>query len=184
MNRKTVITSIIAALVIAAAILAWLMFGGSAPENIVVKENAGDVKATVTNSVFNRDRDGKKIWEFTVAEAVEEGNKTLMKGVKGSVFRSDGSFIDVTGDRGTLFKKSNDFILEGNVDAVLPTGGKLIADKATWNDKKEIITAEGNVRLYRDGWLVSGDKATTTSAFKNLKMEGNAKLEEVGLNAK
>lgn len=183
MNRKTVIISITGALIIAAAIIAWLMFGGRPPENKTYGDGV-NVKATVTDTVLNRDRDGQKVWEFTVAESVEEGNKTLMTGVRGRVFRSDGSFIDVVGDKGTLFKKSNDFILEGNVDAVLSTGGKLLADKVTWNDKKEIITATGNVRLYKDGWVATGDKATTTSAFKNLKMEGNARLEEVGPNAK
>ncbi len=183
MNRKTVIISIAAAVIIAAGIIAWLMFGGKPPENKTYGDGV-NIQATVTDTVLNRDRDGKKVWEFTVGESLEEGNKTLMKDVKGRVFRSDGSFIDVVGERGTLFKKSNDFILEGNVDAVLSTGGKLLADKVAWNDKKETITATGNVRIYRDGWVTTGDKATTTSAFKNIKMEGNAKLEEVGPNAK
>ena len=43
--------------------------------------------------------------------------------------------------------KSNDFFLEGNIKAVLNTGGELYADKISWNQEKELITATGHFPL-------------------------------------
>ena len=45
---------------------------------------------------------------------------------------------------------------------------------------KEEITASGNVKMYKDEWFASADKAVTTSAFKKLKLTGNARVEKGG----
>ena len=45
--------------------------------------------------------------------------------------------------------KSNDFFLEGNIKAVLNTGGELYADKISWNQEKELITATGHLKCIR-----------------------------------
>ena len=54
---------------IAAAIIAWLMFGGEAPKN---PENTASnaVSAVVKNTTVSREQDGRRLWEFSV-EALE-----------------------------------------------------------------------------------------------------------------
>ena len=77
---------------------------------------------------------------------------------------------------------TNDFALEGNVKAINSSGGKLFADKVEWIQKGEQIIATGNVKLYKDEWFASADKAATTSAFNTLKLQGNAMVEKGGDN--
>ncbi len=183
MKNKTVILAIAGGLLISAALIAWLVFGGSGPMQI----NAGkgitaQVNSSMKNSLISRERDGKKLWEFTIAEAVNDDakKKTLLKGVKGRVYRSDGSYIDVKSDGGTMLLAKDDFTLQGHVWAQLSTGGTLLADKVNWLQKQERLTATGHVKLEKDGWVATGDKAVTGGAFKKLTMTGKAKLEKGG----
>ena len=106
----------------------------------------------------------------------------ILKGIKGKVYRSDGNYIDIDAEKGAMKMGSNDFSLEGNVTAIGSDGGKLLADKVQWIQKGEKIIATGNVKLYKDEWFASADKATTTSAFKDLKLKGNAMVEKGGDN--
>ena len=48
--------------------------------------------------------------------------------------------------------------------------------------KGEKIIATGNVKLYKDEWFASADKASTTSKFDELKLQGNAMVEKGGDN--
>ena len=86
----------------------------------------------------------------------------------------------MTADKGSAGLKSNDFALEGNIKAVLNTGGELYADKITWNQEKDIIRAEGNFKLHKDSYTATAASAETTSAFKHVKLKGNAKVEKGG----
>lgn len=183
MKNKQVIMPVAGGLLIAGAIIAWLMFGGSAPTNVQLDNGINaQFNASLKNSVVSREKDGVKLWEFTVDEVINDktANKAILKGIKGKVYRNDGSYIDITADSGSTVIGENNFALEGKVQAVLSSGGKLQADKISWLQKKEEITAEGNVKLYKDEWFASADKAVTTSAFKKLKLAGNAKVEKGG----
>ena len=72
------------------------------------------------------------------------------------------------------------FAVEGNVKAVLNTGGELYADKVAYNQAKELITATGHVKLVKEPYTAMGDWAQTTSAFQKLKLKGNAKVTKGG----
>ena len=88
---------------VAAAIIAWLMFGGEAPKNPenVVTEVAS---AVVKNTTVNREQDGKVLWEFSVEEleSVSGSGEAVLKGVKGKIYREDGSVIDVVAGGGKI----------------------------------------------------------------------------------
>lgn len=183
MKNKKVILTVLAGLIVAGVIIAWLMLGGNKP--VTVKPGNGvsaQVNASLKNSVLQREKDGKKLWEFTVEEVVNDKSKNMayLKGIKGKIYRSDGSYIDISADKGTAEISKNDFSLEGKVKAVLNTGGELYADKITWNQGKELITAKGNFKMHKDTYTATADSAETTSAFKNIKLKGNAKVEKGG----
>ena len=171
MKNKKVILSVLAGIVIAGAIIAWLMLSGDKP--ITVKPGDGvtaQINASLKNSMVKREKDGKKLWEFTVEEVVNDKvkNTAYLKGIKGKVYR------------GSAGMKSNDFFLEGNIKAVLNTGGELYADKISWNQEKELITATGHFKMHKDAYTATADSAVTTSAFKHIKLKGNAKVEKGG----
>lgn len=183
MKNKKVILAVLAGLVVAGVIIAWLMLGGNKP--VTVKPGNGvnaQVNASLKNSVLQREKDGKKLWEFTVEEVVNDKgkNKAYLKGIKGKIYRDDGSYIDISAEKGTAEINKNDFSLEGKVTAILNTGGELYADKITWNQTKELITASGNFKMHKDAYTATADNAETTSAFKNIKLKGNAKVEKGG----
>ena len=183
MKNKKLILLIIAGLLIAGGIIAWLMLGGDKP--VTIKAGNGvtaQINASLKNSVVKREQDGKLLWEFTVEEVVNDKAKNVayLKGIKGKLYRNDGSYIDITADKGSAGLKNNDFALDGHIKAVLNTGGELQADKITWNQKKDIIKAVGNFRMHKDNSTATADSAETTSAFKHIKLKGKANVEKGG----
>lgn len=182
MTNKNVILAIAAGIAITAAIIAWLVFGSS-PVNVETGNGvSAQVNATLKNTVVKREQDGRLLWEFKVGELENDRIKKIgyLKGITGKVYRSDGSFIDVKADKGSARLEMNDFALEGNVVAFLNTGGKISADKISWNQKEELITAEGKVELYKGDLMAKADFAQTTSAFEKIKLKGHAKVEKGG----
>ena len=183
MNNKKVILSIAAGIVVAGSLIAWLMLGGDKPVNVNLgKGVSAQLNASLKNSVLQREKDGKKLWEFTVAEVINDKaqNMAYLKGIKGKVYRKDGSYLDIVAEKGQAALNKNDFAVEGNVKAVLNTGGELYADKGAYNQAKELITATGHVKLVKEPYTAMGDWAQTTSAFQKLKLKGNAKVTKGG----
>lgn len=183
MNNKKVILSIAAGIVVAGSLIAWLMLGGDKPVNVNLgKGVSAQLNASLKNSVLQREKDGKKLWEFTVAEVINDKaqNMAYLKGIKGKVYRKDGSYLDIVAEKGQAALNKNDFAVEGNVKAVLNTGGELYADKVAYNQAKELITATGHVKLVKEPYTAIGDWAQTTSAFQKLKLKGNAKVTKGG----
>ena len=183
MNNKKVILSIAAGIVVAGSLIAWLMLGGDKPVNVNLgKGVSAQLNASLKNSVLQREKDGKKLWEFTVAEVINDKaqNMAYLKGIKGKVYRKDGSYLDIVAEKGQAALNKNDFAVEGNVKAVLNTGGELYADKVVYDQAKELITATGHVKLVKEPYTAMGDWAQTTSAFQKLKLKGNAKVTKGG----
>lgn len=183
MNNKKVILSIAAGIVVAGSLIAWLMLGGDKPVDVNLgKGVSAQLNASLKNSVLQREKDGKKLWEFTVAEVINDKaqNMAYLKGIKGKVYRKDGSYLDIVAEKGQAALNKNDFAVEGNVKAVLNTGGELYADKVAYNQAKELITATGHVKLVKEPYTAMGDWAQTTSAFQKLKLKGNAKVTKGG----
>ena len=183
MKNNKVILAIVAGLVIASSVIAWLMLGGDKPTNVNLgKGVSAQINASLKNSVIKREKDGKPLWEFTVAEVinVHEKNIAILKGIKGKLYRSDGSSFEMSADQGEVAIKKDDFSLEGHVQAKLTSGGEFSADKVTWQQKDELITAQGHVKLVKDDYIAVADEASTTSAFQSVKLKGNAKVTKDG----
>ena len=183
MNNKKAILSIVAGIVVAGCLIAWLMLSGDKPVNVPLGNGvSAQLNASLKNSVLQREKDGKKLWEFTVAEVINDKaqNMAYLKGIKGKVYRKDGSYLDIVAEKGQAALNKNDFAVEGNVKAVLNTGGELYADKVAYNQAKELITATGHVKLVKEPYTAMGDWAQTTSAFQKLKLKGNAKVTKGG----
>ena len=183
MKNKKVIMAIVAGIAIASAVIAWLMLSGDKPVNVDVGKGVkAQLNASLKNSVLKREKDGKLLWEFTVAEVVNIREKDVaqLKGIKGKLYRSDGSYLEMSADKGEAAIKKNDFSLEGHVQAKLTSGGEFFADKVSWQQKDELIIAQGHVKLVKDDYTAVADEASTTSAFQSVKLKGNAKVTKGG----
>ena len=98
-----------------------------------------------------REVDGKKVWEFTVEEVeqIKSSGEAVLKGVKGKIYREDGSVLEVVAGGGKVKNEAKDFELNDKVVAVLSSGGKLTAESIRWQQTEDVITASGNVRLLK-----------------------------------
>jgi len=185
MENKHMLLGLAGGVAIAAGIITWLL-SGSAKSITVGMGNGVTVQArtNMKNTTITRDKDGVKLWEFAVEEVEQDKkkNKAYLKGIKGKVFRKDGSFIDISADKGeaTLNKANNDFSVEGNVKAILNTGGKIYGDKFIYREKTKVIQARGHVRMQKDDYTAYGDYAETTTAMEKFKLKGHAKVEKGG----
>ena len=188
MLRNKGFQMIVGAIVITGVIIAWLMLGGEAPSNNPVQKESSGANAKVRNSTLAREVDGKKVWEFTVEEVeqIKSSGEAVLKGVKGKIYREDGSVLEVVAGGGKVKNEAKDFELNDKVVAVLSSGGgeasgvKLTAESIRWQQTEDVITASGNVRLLKDDTLATGDKAVTSSAFERLKLEGHAEVQRGG----
>ena len=90
------------------------------------------------------------------------------------------AFDAETVDRTAVVAYLADFFLEGHVQAKLTSGGEFFADKVSWQQKDELITAQGHVKLVKDDYTAVADEASTTSAFQSVKLKGNAKVTKGG----
>lgn len=181
LENKKALLGIACGLAIAAGVITWLYQSGSVPQQ---QQEAGpQVSAVVKNTVLQREQGGAKLWEFHVAEAQRQaaGNAVLLKGIKGQVYRKDGSVLDVKADGGRVLLGKNDFRLQGRVVAVLSSGGVLKADRVDYDQNKELLSAHGHVDITKDEWRATGNEIVTTTEFKHFKMKGKAKVEKGGM---
>lgn len=185
MINKKALMFVSGGILIAGGIITWL-FNGELPSANISNGKGVNVKvnATMKDTVVNREKDGVKLWEFTVGELEQDrhNNKAILKGIKGKVYRKDGSYIDITADRGetTLDKKNNNFSVSGNINAIASDGGKFFADRVDYVEKTQFIKASGHVRIQKDGYAAWGDVAETTAALEKFKLKGHAKFEKGG----
>jgi len=179
--NKVVCGSIACALLIAAGIITWLMFGGMGPIEVALDSGVtAKFAATMKNTEINREKNGKMIWHFKVDEVMNDqvAGKMILRGIKGKVYRDDGSYIDVSAKNGEMQNNSKDFVVRDQVVAVFSSDkSKFMADQVTWEDKGKVITATGNVQLWKDDWYVRGDKAVTTYSFEKVHLTGHARVE-------
>lgn len=184
MKSKQMMLGAAGGVLIAAGIITWLLSSsvGAIP---VGKGVTVQPRTSMKNTVISREKDGVKLWEFQVklVEQDRKNNKAYLNGIKGKIYRKDGSYIDIVADKGeaTLNKANNNFSVSGNVKAVLNTGGKIYGNRFTYNEKNHIIRAFGKVRMQKDDYTAYGDYAETTTAMEKFKLKGHAKVEKGGV---
>lgn len=170
-------------LVVAGIIIAWLLLDRNKKIDVDLDNGVkAKFNATLTDTELSREKDGKLLWNFQIDEAVNDRveGKTFVKGITGKVYRADGSYFDVSADAGGMTSDNQMFYLKNNVNVVHSLdGSKIVADEVSWDQKTEVIVAVGNVEMWKDKYHARADRAESTSAFKNIHLEGNAKVEQI-----
>ncbi|MCQ2381450.1 MAG: LPS export ABC transporter periplasmic protein LptC [Acidaminococcaceae bacterium] len=164
----------------AGVVIGWLMFGGNNPIEVVLDNGVkAKFSAMLRDTEVRREQNGQLLWNFKVDEVINDQtvSKTFLKGIKGKIFRNDGTYFDIIADIGEMETDGYEFRLKKNVIAEHSQGvGRISADEIIWNKKTEIIMAAGNVQMWKDDWYAQGNNAETTSAFKKILLKGNAKV--------
>ena len=182
MKNKQPIMAVVAGVVVLVGVFAWLFWGSIVPDAGGKKTVTPQISAKVTNTTMSRTENGKKIWEFTVgeAESPDGGNTINFKDIKGKVFLNNGDVMDVSAPQGSAQVKGNDFSLEGGVKAALAKGGTLVAEKISWQQKEDVLTATGKVKIVHDDTMAKGDQIITSSKLVQFKVKGHALVEKGG----
>lgn len=170
------------AIAIAAGVISWLMFGGKRPIEVDLNRGiSAKFNATLKDTEVRREKDGKVLWEFQVAEVEKDQilRRTLLRGIQGKVYRQDGSYLTVSARQGEMKDNSQNFMLTENVTAVYSAdGARMFADKVVWQQNQEKVTAIGNVKFWKNEWFVSADKAESSGSFDKVHLFGHAWVEK------
>ena len=132
------------------------------------------------DNVLNEFKDGKLLWELKSKKiAVNVDTKeSYMEGISGKFYAEDGRVVELTANQGLYDEKSQNVILAGNIKATVSDGAEITGDKLMWENEKNMLSMEGNVKGKKDDVRLSGDRAETTDGFKNYKIIGHAHIEK------
>lgn len=180
-NKKTIL-AILACLATLFLVFAWLFWGSAVPKPTEKsKTDDPSVKATVHNTVLSRSENGKKLWELRVGEATQvNDNQIEVKKLDGLIYLDNGDEMHVVAPAGSVQLKVNDFALSGGVVARLKNGGSLQADKVEWQQKEDILTATGAVKVIKDDMLARAEQVITSSKLVHFKLKDKAHVERGG----
>jgi len=181
-NKKTIG---LAALGVAVLFLvfAWLFWGSDVPEPTdKTKDKYNEtVKATVQNTVLDRSENGKKLWAVNASEVTQISDDVVAaKNLDGVIYLNNGDEMYVKAKGGRVQIKANVFELSEGVTARMKNGGFLKADKVEWDQKKDILTATGAVKVVKDDMLAQAEKIVTSSKLKHFKLNQKAHVERGG----
>ena len=183
MKNKNTILMGAAGLIVLFLIFAWLFWGSTVPEptDKTKKVETDRTLATVHNTVLHRDADGKRIWELKVGEAIQlNDNLVRAKQLEGTVYLNNGDEMYVTADAAEVKIKTNEFTLTNGVTARLKQGGFLKANKVEWNQKKDILTATGAVKVVKEDMMATAERIITSSKLEHFKLKDKAHVERGG----
>lgn len=149
------------------------------------QETAADPGATVTfaGSTIVEQQDGKKLWEMT-AETMQVNtttNKVQLGNFKGTMYRKDGSKLDIVARKAEMDTKTKDIAMEGDVKATSSSDGAVFtAAKANWVGKDRILFGSGGITLTRGDTIVTGEAIEGEELLERVKVKGNARIIKGG----
>ena len=156
-------------------LLYWLIEGGSVDENPV--KPAKQPNTIINDANLSEEKDGKRLWEIK-AKKIEIENDVAginkMTDVKGTLYREDGTKIDVTSEGGEYVPTSKEVTLTGNVVVVYSEGWVLKSQILNWNPATNMITASDKASFEKDDVYAEGDKMETDKEAAKVKITGNA----------
>lgn len=165
---------VIIAMVALLAIFYWLIEGGTISQNKPF-EDIKRPNAIIKDSKLNEDKDGKKVWELN-AEIIEIDSETgvnKLTGVKGKLYRVDGTTITVTSKEGTYNPGTKHITLSGDVLAVYSEGWTLKCQFIEWIPEKNLILARDKVEVDKKDLYLAGDEMQTDPDLGKIEITGN-----------
>ncbi len=176
-NRKT-IGMIVAAVCIMGGIIFWLMQGTT-----IIKPHTQVQEVApheISNSTIAETKNGKKVWELTAESMIYDKTRDvdIVKGIKGTFYKEDGTSMTVTADEGEVFLKTKKIVLTKNPKGVTSDNGTLIAEKVTWDNEKKWVIGEGKVVITKDDIIAKAEKATLDVGINYAKLEKKAMVQK------
>ncbi len=148
------------------------------------QEEQDNTAANVTfaGSSIVEQLNGKKQWELS-AETVQVNpntKKALLFNFKGTLYRLDGSKIDLVGRQAEYDTKTKDINMSGDIKATSSDGAVFTADKGRWAGGERRFYGSGGITLTREDTVVTGDRIESDENLEKVKVSGNARVLKGG----
>lgn len=135
-----------------------------------------------SGSSLTEEQDGKRIWELT-ARVIEVDPKTrfvYMTDLKGLIYRTDGTKIDVTGKNAVVDPATRNMEIEGDVRMLGSDGPTFSAQKVRYIAKDRKIFASGGIRATKEDMVLTANEMETDDRFELIVVKGNARIVKGG----
>ena len=135
-----------------------------------------------SGSHLTESQDGKKIWDLT-ARIMEVDPKTqwvYMTDLKGSIFRSDGTEMVVTGKNAVVDPKTRNLEITGGIEMKASDGPTFRAEEARYVAQDHKIFASGAVRATKEDYVMTANELETDDKFDTIMIKGNARIIKGG----
>ncbi len=132
------------------------------------------------SSLQKYNKEGELIWELTAEEIKTDqaSNRTVANSVEVSFKSAQMNNLVITARKLTLFNKTSDMELEGDVEAV-GDDFKLITQKLEWDAKREVLETETPVNIDYRGFKLTGNYFRYSPSKDRITIEGEANLSSV-----
>ena len=147
------------------------------------KPSVAPVLPTINNARLEEKKVGGGLnWELNIDSMSVDAakQKNILKGIKGKLYRADGSFVEVIAERGEINMLTKDIRLQDKVAVNSSRGEQLTAKELLFESAKELITATGDVVIKQKDTIAKADKAVTGKEMQQLKLIGNASIVKGG----
>lgn len=148
----------------------------------IVKDQVPDMTMSYSGNVLKEERNGKVIWELTAEKIEVDSNSqnAVLKKVNGKFYSDDGVVTNLVAEKATYDQKKNLITLNGAIHAEQSDGGSLKADQAKYDAKKRQLQCQGHVELNKGGYLVTGDRMVADDTKGKIRVDGNAQAVQIG----
>ncbi len=176
----------IAFLVLISGAFLWYVFRDEPVLPPAIVEQVPDKTMSYSGNELKEEKDGKTIWTVKAEKMNVDGNTGVIKMeiVTAKLYEDNGKVTELVADNAVYHQKKGKLALKGEIQAQSTDGSSLAADTAHYDTKEQILQCDGNVRVNKDGYLISGAHLETDRGMKTVRVSGNAEVIKVGGNAK
>lgn len=149
-----------------------------------VEEAKADPAANITfsGSSIVQNENGKRQWEITAESVLVQpgSDKVNLVNFKGTLYRADGSKIDLVGRQAEMDTKTRDIEMSGDILATASDGATFTAAQARWASKERRFYGSGGIKLTREDTVVTGNQIEGDEQLEKVKVLGNARVVKGG----
>ncbi len=135
-----------------------------------------------SGSHLTETQDGKLLWDLT-ARIMEVDPKTqwvYMTDLAGTIFREDGTKIDVVGKSAVVDPKTRNVEISGGVEMKASDGATFKAEKSRYAAKERKIFASGSIQATKDDYVLTANELETDDKFDLIIVKGKARIVKGG----
>jgi LPS export ABC transporter protein LptC len=135
-----------------------------------------------TGSNLSESLDGKPVWDLT-ARVIEVDPKTrwvYLTDLKGTIFRADGTKIDVLAKTAVVDPATRNVELSDGLSMKSEDGATFTAEKGRYVAKDHKIFASGSIRATREDTVLTGRELEVDDKFEVIMVKGNARIVKGG----